>query len=280
MSAEVARSGEYRAEVFPHGPVAKKVDPWKRPPTSLERMDAIQEHGTHRGYEAGCRGSHCPGVDLVGMSCAQAKIRYQGDMSYRRRVDGGLSAEAIWAEDQLDGVKPPRVTIGDPRGAGVWEDVQVTVADSVEDFDDEDAPGIDTAAMASLPAPQAAPVPSEPASASGGRTAKWAVRRVWVAVSPDGVLHGPHESREAAFAVVEAALRPKKSKPHRTAAQIAKPKRVRRPWTDEESETLLRLHGEGMTGAAIAKEMGRLASVILQRQRMAGLPTNGKRVDA
>jgi hypothetical protein len=83
--------------------------------TFLERMDAISEHGTKAGYEAGCRGSHCPGKESVGMSCSQASIRYAGDMSYRRRVDAGLSAEAIWAEDQAAQVVMPKVT---PRVAG------------------------------------------------------------------------------------------------------------------------------------------------------------------
>ena len=108
--------------------------------SSLDRMDAIQEHGTKKGYDAGCRGSHCPGRDRVGMSCSQASIRYAGDMSYRRRVDGGLSAEAIWAEDQAEGVVMPKVSKADRRAEVVYDGEQSTVEDLFEEFDDEVEP--------------------------------------------------------------------------------------------------------------------------------------------
>ena len=287
MSFEVARGGEYRGEVFPHGPVAKKVDPWKRPPTSLERMDAIEEHGTHRGYEAGCRGSHCPGVDLVGMSCAQAKIRYQGDMSYRRRVDGGLSAEAIWAENLLDGVKPPKVTTRDTRAVDVWNQEQTTVADLDDDFNDdaESVPALAVAVVGPLPSPQRRDVSPAVAEPAAPRTRKWAVRKVWVAIAPDGSLHGPYGEHMDAVAFVGEQLAPALRKAVAASTptlskKTGKPKRERRTWTDGDSETMLSLQSEGLSAAEIGRRMGRLHSVIVQRLRMAGLEPNGKRVDA
>lgn len=75
-----------------------------KPMSTLDRQEAIplEVHGTKEGYDLGCRGSHCVGRDRLGQSCEAAKIRYARDMSYRRRVDAGMSAEAIAAEDALD----------------------------------------------------------------------------------------------------------------------------------------------------------------------------------
>jgi hypothetical protein len=239
--------------------------------SSLDRMDAIAGHGTKAGYEAGCRGSHCPGKEAVGMSCSQASIRYAGDMSYRRRVDAGLSAEAIWAEDQAAGVVMPRLSTRDTRALNTWADGETTVADSVEDFDDEEetepAPGIDTVAAPSRSAPLAGSVPSEPVSASGGRPAKWAVRRVWVAVAPDGVMHGPFAGQPEAVAFVGTKL-PKPVPPVRE-------KGTRRAITDAERVEIRRLHGEGLSSTKIAKQIGRPLSTVARLLALMGLKSNG-----
>lgn len=73
-------------------------------------------HDTRQGYKLGCRGSHCPGTDTLGMTCKEAFTRYASDFSYRRRIDNGLSPEAIAAEDMLDGQPtPPSVAAGVQR---------------------------------------------------------------------------------------------------------------------------------------------------------------------
>lgn len=100
------------------------------------QLDESLPHGTREGYQAGCQGSHCPGVERLGMSCRQASIRYASDLSYRRRIDGGLSPEAIWAEDQLEAA-PAGVSDGsrvDGYGNG-YAAPTVTVADSVPNFE-------------------------------------------------------------------------------------------------------------------------------------------------
>lgn len=262
--------------------------------TSLERLDAIQDHGTKKGYDDGCRGSHCPGKESVGMSCSQASIRYAGDMGYRRRVDAGVSAEDIWAEDQAAHVVMPKPNAKDRRGGSVWDGDQLTVEDSVAEYEAEEDErlydGVAPAALVKAPtgsklkreATQS--VPQQPAGETAVGDAerpaaaparKWGVRRVWVAVSPDGKLHGPHESREAAFAVVESALRPKKATMPKPKVDDGKPKRVRRPWTEQDTVALKRLHADGLSGQKIAQQMGRLPQVVLQRLRMMGLQTNG-----
>ncbi len=246
--------------------------------SSLDRMDAISGHGTKAGYEAGCRGSHCPGKEAVGMSCSQASLRYAGDMSYRRRVDAGVSAEAIWAEDQAEGVVMPKLSKRDTRALNTWADGETTVADSFEDFDDDEetepAPGVDVVTAPSVSASLAGSVPSEPVSAPGGRTAKWAVRRVWVAVAPDGVIHGPFSDQPEAVTFVGTKL----PKPVRPVGEAGK--QTRRPITDADRTEIRRLHGENLSTTKIAKQVGRAISVVARELLSMGLQSNGHRFGA
>lgn len=97
------------------------------------QMDETIPHGTREGYAAGCQGSHCPGTDKVGMSCLKANMRFASDLSYRRRIESGMSPEAIFADDQLEdltAVAAPKKV----RNERVEEPTQITVADSVEPF--------------------------------------------------------------------------------------------------------------------------------------------------
>lgn len=57
-------------------------------------------HSTKEGYRAGCRGRACPGVAENGISCAEAYSRYQGDYGFKKRVDAGMSASEIVAEEK------------------------------------------------------------------------------------------------------------------------------------------------------------------------------------
>jgi hypothetical protein len=202
------------------------------------------------------------------MSCSQASIRYAGDMGYRRRVDGGMTAEAIWAEDQAAHVVMPKVNVRDPRGTTAFEGEQLTVEDSVavyeadEDYEAEEAPE-------SVPQQQAESVavsPGErPAAAPVG---KWAVRRVWVAVAPDGKMHGPFQSQpEAVVFVGEQMPKPR----------AVEGKRTRRRITEEERATFRRLHSEGLSTGKIAKQTGRALSVVGRELGHMGLASNGHR---
>lgn len=50
-------------------------------------------HGTPAGFELGCKNG-CPGAEN-GQTCEQAAIRYRGDFSYRKLVDGGATVEVL-----------------------------------------------------------------------------------------------------------------------------------------------------------------------------------------
>jgi len=63
--------------------------------------DGSFPHGTPQGWEDGCRGGSCPAAREDGLlSCAQAKIRYNGDFAYKRMVDGGMTPQQIRDADQ------------------------------------------------------------------------------------------------------------------------------------------------------------------------------------
>jgi hypothetical protein len=240
--------------------------------TFLERMDAIAEHGTKKGYDDGCRGSHCPGKDAVGMSCSQASIRYAGDMGYRRRVDAGLTAEQIWVEDQSAHVVMPKVNVRDPRGTVAFEGEQLTVEDSVavyeadEDFEAEEA-------GESVPQQQAESVPvgggERPAAAPVG---KWAIRKEWAAVSPAGELCGPFLSFDKALAFVGEQM----PKPRPRSAETQKRRRI----TDEDRATFRQLHSEGLSTGKIARQTGRALSVVARELGLMGLASNGHQFGA
>lgn len=75
----------------------------------MSSMDLFEDgfpHSTPAGYEAGCRGSHCPGKDEHGFSCSEAHVRYAGDYGYRRRVDAGEGPAEIAQGDAEERAKP------------------------------------------------------------------------------------------------------------------------------------------------------------------------------
>lgn len=50
-------------------------------------------HGTVDGYRSGCHGSACGAV----IACRDVYRRYQGDFTFRRQIDAGVTAEDIYA---------------------------------------------------------------------------------------------------------------------------------------------------------------------------------------
>jgi hypothetical protein len=52
-------------------------------------------HGTPAGFDAGCRSAACSGAYLSGITCRDAKRRYVGDWTFRRRVDAGMTPRDI-----------------------------------------------------------------------------------------------------------------------------------------------------------------------------------------
>ncbi|WP_137843839.1 hypothetical protein [Microbacterium sp. 2FI] len=52
-------------------------------------------HGTVDGYRQGCHGSVCGGL----IACRDVYRRYQGDYSFRKKIDAGMSLAEIDAED-------------------------------------------------------------------------------------------------------------------------------------------------------------------------------------
>lgn len=62
---------------------------------TLDLMSATDLHGTVDGYRAGCRGSACSGQ----VTCRDVWTRYNGDYTFRRRVDAGDAPAVIVAEE-------------------------------------------------------------------------------------------------------------------------------------------------------------------------------------
>lgn len=224
-------------------------------------FDETLPHGTVDGYKAGCKGSHCMGTELLGMSCRQASIRYAADYSYRRRIDGGLSPEAIYAEDQLEQVAVPAITDLHPLLTTSVTEPSLTVAHSqtpvkLADFGDD--------------VPEPSPVV---------RPAKWRVARLWVAVSPTGVLHGPFTDHGEGIGFVDSHLL-RLATAAAPAPTAGPSKRSWNRFTDEDRANLRELHAEGLTDKQIADRLDRGQSVVSSHRRQMGLSANGERVAA
>lgn len=57
--------------------------------TAAEMLEDAFPHSTPEGYERGCRGSKCRGIEDYGWSCTYAMQQYRGDYHYRQWVDAG-----------------------------------------------------------------------------------------------------------------------------------------------------------------------------------------------
>jgi len=79
------------------------TSPWQRPGilragplmSTLDLLDDGFPHGTPEGFRAGCRTVACPAA----IPCRTVYTRYNGDLSFARRLDGGMSLEAILEQD-------------------------------------------------------------------------------------------------------------------------------------------------------------------------------------
>lgn len=71
--------------------------------STADLMEDGFPHGSREGFERGCRsGGACMGP-LEGLpTCKDAFARSRSDMHYRRRIDAGMSVQAIAAEDRAD----------------------------------------------------------------------------------------------------------------------------------------------------------------------------------
>lgn len=80
----------------------------------MSSMDLFEDgfpHSTPAGYEAGCRGSHCPGKDEHGFSCSEAHVRYAGDYSYRKLVEAGVGPAEIAKQDAVQAPVAAKVSL-------------------------------------------------------------------------------------------------------------------------------------------------------------------------
>lgn len=63
--------------------------------SSADLLEDGFPHGTPAGYQLGCRGSHCGGIEEFGWSCTYAVQQYRGDFQWRRWVEAGKSPAEI-----------------------------------------------------------------------------------------------------------------------------------------------------------------------------------------
>lgn len=105
------------------------------------------------------------------------------------------------------------------------------------------------------------------------KPAKWSVRKVWVAIAPDGTMHGPFDDQGASLGFVGRQLRPvaRREEPARPAGEKA----VRRAWTEDEVQSVRDLHAEGLSDTAIGKQIGRPQPDVSRWRRKLGLPAHG-----
>ncbi|WP_353809125.1 hypothetical protein [Agromyces sp. SYSU T00194] len=98
---------------------------------TIDTLDGTFPHATPEGYERGCRGSCCPGIEDVGWSCSYAIQQYRGDFQWRRWVDDGMTPEQI--RDARQRQEAAAAAKAAKRGpAPVASQPTITVADSHE----------------------------------------------------------------------------------------------------------------------------------------------------
>lgn len=65
---------------------------------TLDLYDPAFPHGTVDGYRQGCHGSACGSL----IACRDVYRRYQGDYSFRKLIDSGMTAAEIIARDEAE----------------------------------------------------------------------------------------------------------------------------------------------------------------------------------
>ncbi len=210
---------------------------------SVVLLDDTFPHGTIDGYDRGCKGGHCPAA----IPCRDVKRRYGSDLDFRRLLDAGYSLEAIREHDQeaaaqdveaerrrrrgLPDTSPVTLDAADAaaarrtkpspptnRPSSSVEPVSEVLAEVVQDFVAEAGSAIGSALDAMLARPR-----------------KWQVRKVLMAIAPDGSAHGPFpEGQEQALLFVSAQFPINTTAPTAAGADAAG-RRTRRPWGDADT---------------------------------------------
>lgn len=219
-------------------------------------------HGTVEGFDRGCKGGACPAA----IPCRDVRRRYLSDLDFRRLVDAGVPLDEIKSIDE----------------AAARRDVEVERQRRLAERQGRQF-------VEPVAEPRA--VPSVPVVEAAARPAKWRVARVWVSIDPAGVMHGPHESEQAAVAHVAAQFGPVEGsgtgvagalagepEPEAPAEGEAAPTRQRRAlrrFTEDEVAALRSAWERGASDAAIARELGRRHQSVAAKLRTLGLAANG-----
>jgi AraC-like DNA-binding protein len=105
------------------------------------------------------------------------------------------------------------------------------------------------------------------------------VRKVWMAIAPDGSAHGPFEGQKEALTFVSAQFpAPALTPLSPTSSEPEQERRTRRVWTDADEARARALWGRGLTDSAIAREMDKDRGALARRLRNLGLaPNDGPR---
>jgi hypothetical protein len=247
-------------------------------------------HGTKAGYDRGCKGGSCPAA----IPCRDVRRRYLSDLDFRRLIDAGVSLEEIVSIDQAAAERDALFEKNRRRAEQGRPPLTVAMADSDAVRSDAAAqrpkPSLDgqtrgevmaaaevmedelTSENAALEAENGAAPEAVPVV----RPRKWAVRKAWVAIAPDGSLHGPFDTDQDGLTFVSAQF----PIPLSTLALDEIPTaggRVRRPWTDDDTTRAKELWTAGLSDSEIGRQMGRDQATVGRRLRRLGFGMNPAR---
>jgi hypothetical protein len=274
---------------------------------SVVLLDDSFPHGTVRGYEGGCKGGHCPAA----IACRDVKRRYGSDLDFRRLIDAGVSLEEIVEFDRAAAERDAEVERRRRRGLPDPAPMTVESSDAAEARRPKQShPAVGPApvgdgqtraeVMAAAEVMEHELVAENEAleaerevltdeqeetgvlvvtitpDISGMRPRKWAVRKVWMAIAPDGSVHGPFEDQQQGLTFVSAQF----PIPLSTLALDDNPAaagRSRRPWTDDDTARAKDLWTAGHSDSEIGRQMGRDQATVGRRLRRLGFGMNPAR---
>jgi hypothetical protein len=270
-------------------------------------------HGTKAGYDRGCKGGSCPAAipcrdvrrrylsdadfrrlidagvsleEIVSIDRAAAET----DAAIEKRRRRGQPDPAPVTVASADAAEARRPTPSPP--AVRPETFVKPVADVDEQWGDV-GHLVEQSAPDAVPAADLTPRQREQEEvrrrtvAAEGRNArrildalapgprKWAVRKVWMAIAPDGSTHGPFEEQQEALTFVSAQFpAPELTSLSPTSDEPEPQRRTRRVWTDADEARARALWGRGLTDSAIAREMDKDRGALARRLRSLGLAAN------
>jgi hypothetical protein len=272
-------------------------------------------HGTKAGYDRGCKGGSCPAAipcrdvrrrylsdadfrrlidagvsleEIVSIDRAAAET----DAAIEKRRRRGQPDPAPVTVASADAAEARRPTPSPP--AVRPETFVKPVADVDEQWGDV-GHLVEQSAPDAVPAADLTPRQREQEEvrrrtvAAEGRNArrildalapgprKWAVRKVWVAIAPDGSLHGPFEGGQEEGLVFVSAQFPSGVA---VAPQTDPERRTRRPWTDADTVRAKELWKAGHTDSEIGRQMERDQATVGRRLRRLGYAANRVRTEA